>query len=242
MKNITFKNFIVVAFFAFIAITANTASAYTVGIPFGYNVGYDNNIYNNYAPFYPAQQQNVQANSYQYQTTTNSNYVQQQQQPYTYVQPQAQYISQPATVQQIQYVPQQQTVQYVPQQQTVKYVSTANSQGASAANALSSNTTTTTSANRVVASNVGNYVNYDVNNNPMGAAAYQYNSTGQVVTTPVVDSNGVAALSVKGSGSFMPSSVFQWILLILIILAIIVIARMIARKSQTNDPHAVPVH
>jgi ATP-dependent Zn protease len=143
----------------------------------------------------------------------------------------------------VQYIPQQQTVQYVPQQQTVKYVSTTNSQGASAANALSSNTnTTTSSANRVVASNTGNYVNYDVNNNPMGATAYQYNSTGQVVTTPVVDSNGVAALSVKGSGSFMPSSVFQWILLILIILAIIVIARMIARKSQTNDPHAVPVH
>ncbi|MEI7688843.1 MAG: hypothetical protein WCI91_01515 [Candidatus Nomurabacteria bacterium] len=236
MKNKTFKNLIVVAFFALIAITANTASAYTTGIPFGYNVGYDNNIYSNYAPFYPAQQQTVQANSYQYQTTTNSNYVQQQQQPYTYVQPQAQYVAQPTTVQQ---------VQYVPQQQKVQYVNTNNSQGASAANALSSNTTTkkvvTSNSNTGYTSNTGKYINYD-NNNAMGATAYQYNSAGQILTTPVIDSNGVAALSVKGSGSFMPSSVFQWIMLILVILAIIVVARMIARRSQTNDPHAVPVH
>lgn len=151
------------------------------------------------------------------------------QQPYLNTQSQVQYVAQP-TASQIQYLPTQ-------------TVNTGSSQGASAYNSLSSATSTNKVAygNTGYVSNTGKYISYD-NNNPMGASAYQYNTAGQIVTTPVVDSNGVAALSIKGSSSFMPSSVFQWIILILIVLAIIVIARTIAKKSQPNEPHAVPVH
>lgn len=51
---------------------------------------------------------------------------------------------------------------------------------------------------------------------------------------PINDSNNeLTALSFRGSGSFMPSSIWQWFVVILLILAIILIARMISRSSHT---------
>ena len=108
----------------------------------------------------------------------------------------------------------------------------------------------TTSTNKVAYSNTGysnntgKYINYDTNSS-MGANAYgaAYNSGGQLYAPTPVDNNSVTALSVKGSGSFLPSSFFQWFILILLIIAIIIVARMIAKKSATNNEHhAVPAH
>ena len=48
--------------------------------------------------------------------------------------------------------------------------------------------------------------------------------------------NGLTALSIQGSGGFMPSSIWQWFLVILLILAIIVIARMFTR-SEHHEVH-----
>ena len=59
---------------------------------------------------------------------------------------------------------------------------------------------------------------------------------------PVVTTgNGLTALSVAGSGGFMPSSVFQWFLIILLILGIIIIARMLTR-SDHHEVHNVTSH
>ena len=254
------------------ALSYGNVSAYTTYGYDTISYGYNNNIYNDYslvpgqinygytAPDYNQQIQTAQQqyNYDQQQLILKSQLSQQQynydqqkiiqakqlenlknqnttQQPYLNTQSQVQYVAQPTSAQQVQYVPQQQTVQYAPIQAV-----NGSSQGASALNSVSSSNKVAY-GNTGYVSNTGKYISYD-NNNGMGASAYQYNTAGQIVTTPVIDNNGVTALSVRGSNSFMPSSVFQWIILILIILAIIVIARMIARKSQTNDPHAVPVH
>lgn len=77
------------------------------------------------------------------------------------------------------------------------------------------------------------------------------NTTNNTTTTPtetpvVVDSSnptgnnlgasaaGITALSLRGSGSFMPSSIWQWMLVVILILAIIIIARIMIRKSQES--------
>lgn len=46
------------------------------------------------------------------------------------------------------------------------------------------------------------------------------------------------ALSVKGDGGFMPSSIWQWILVVILILAIIIIARMFVHKPDPADHDA----
>ena len=62
--------------------------------------------------------------------------------------------------------------------------------------------------------------------NNLGASAYNpYAQTG----------NGITALSLRGSGSFMPSSIWQWILVVILILAIIVIARMFVHKPVPGE-------
>ena len=76
----------------------------------------------------------------------------------------------------------------------------------------------------------------------MGASAYGSQDQGVVANDTNVDGNGVTALSINGSKSFMPSSIFQWLMFIVIMLAIIIIARIIVKKSSTSDPHAVPAH
>ena len=63
------------------------------------------------------------------------------------------------------------------------------------------------------------------------------------VKTVQTEDNGLTALSLKGSGSFMPSSIWQWMLVILLILAIIILARTLTKKpAHHGDPHAAPAH
>ncbi len=93
-----------------------------------------------------------------------------------------------------------------------------------------SSTNKVTTAARVRNTNTSNdngYVASDFNNSQLKP----------VVTT----GNGLTALSVAGSGGFMPSSVFQWFLIILLILGIIIIARMLTR-SDHHEVHNVTSH
>lgn len=146
-----------------------------------------------------------------------------------YVQPTTQYVVAQPTTTTVKYVPQQQTVEYVPQQK-INYVP-ASTQGASAYNSVSKS--------KAVTTNTGKYVNYDAN--MQAASVYGYNN-GQLVGQ-AYDPNGVTALSLNGSGGFLPTSVFQWFMLILLILAIIIVARMIARRAAANNnPHGAVAH
>jgi len=60
--------------------------------------------------------------------------------------------------------------------------------------------------------------------------------------TDTASSNNLTALSLNGSGGFMPSSIWQWLLVIFLILVIIIIARVLGKKPAANSPHATPAH
>jgi len=169
------------------------------------------------------------------------------QQPYTYQstpqiqyvagQQTAQYLAQPTTTQ-IQYVPQQPQVQYAPQQ-NIQYVP-ASSQGASALS--STNKVAYAKGNN---NTTGQYVSYDAN--MLGANAYGYNGyngygNGQVIVDPSYDPNGVTALSLNGSGGFLPSSVFQWFMFVLLMLAIVIVVRIIIKKRAHDNVHGAVTH
>lgn len=58
-----------------------------------------------------------------------------------------------------------------------------------------------------------------------------------------VQENDLTALSLAGSGGFMPSSVWQWILVIFLILIIIILARQFSKKKTSHaDPHTAHAH
>ncbi len=233
MKNKALKNLIFLGIIAIFFAGVNFAQAYDNG----YRVSVidlspavaANNIYAAYPTY-------AQPQPYTYVQAQQP--VQYVQQPVQYVQQPVQYVQQAQT--QVQYVAP--TVQYVPQQ-TVKYVNTGSTQGASVIGAsVATPIVKTYSVNTGTASNTGQFVSYEgYNSNQMIASAYGANPQ-QVLVGQPVDTNGVTALSVNGSGSFMPSSVFQWIMLVLLILAIVIVARMLAKKSVNNDPHSVPAH
>ena len=254
MKNKTLKNLIALGAFAFIVLGVNFASADFETIPMGYNVGYSYPTYNRGYTGVGGSNQYYNYTEQQYSYTVpqqQNNYAIQQ--PYTYVQAQPQtqikYVEVPTVkyveVPTVKYVtaPSTTTSQYVssPQQQ-VQYVNSGsnvgNTQGASVLGA--SAVTSSYGKNTGVQGNTGQFVNYDANSKSQGVMLA--NAYGAYNTQPVVyDTNGVTALSVKGSGSFMPSSVFQWFLFILLILAIIIIARMVS-KTFSKDPHGAVAH
>lgn len=259
MKNKTLKNLIALGALVIFVLGANSASAYYSDSVYSYNTnyGYSNNYTNNYG-----QREQLLQQEYDYQQREIALKSQLEQQKYAYEQQKlymkqnlsgqnTQVSSQPSYTyvqaqprQQVQYVTQPATpIRYVSQQavQPVQYVNTTSStQGASVVGA---NTVVATNRNTGTKGNTGQYVNYDANSqNLMLASAYGAYNGQQIVEPQVVyDNNGVTALSVNGSGSFMPSSVFQWFLLILLILGIIIIARMVS-KSFSKDPHGATVH
>jgi len=263
MKNKRIKNLIALAIFAIFIFGANFAFAYTGDTSYNYN------IRGNFAfkqqllqQQYDLSQQQLSLQSdlaqqqYYYdqqQIIDQQNILQQKQQlalqkqlnsaqaynTVTNTQPQIRYLNQPTTTT-VQYIPQQQqAVQYIPQQ-NVQYVN-GSTQGASAirsnTSAIKSTTTTTTNPT------TGQYVNFDgTNPNMLGASAYNGYSTG---TQTVRDNNGsdLTALSINGSGSFLPSSVYQWVMFFLLVLAIVIVIRIIIRKTAANNSHhEVPVH
>lgn len=249
MKNKTLKNLIALGIFAIFVVGVNSANAQDIGLrPYSPYYSSSTQVYQN-------TDQNYYQNGYTYDSSSvysnnnnNSNnsiqYNYGQQQPYAYAyaqaqpQQQVQYVAQPAT----------QVIKYVPVE-TVKYVTTGttntvpvNTQGASVLGASVVRTgTPVTNTNSGLVRNSGQYVNYDANSQTLGASAYGVYSDQQVAQN-VYDNNGVAALTVGGTGGFMPSSVFQWFMLILLILAIIIVARMVSKTFSKNNPHAVAAH
>lgn len=222
MKNKTMKNLIAFFSFAVLILGAKSVSAGQLGFYYG------GNSYNN-SSYIDTSYYNPYGNTYY-------------QEPYSYVesQPKVQYVYVPQT----QAQPQTQ-IKYVPVE-TVKYVntgSTVNSGATSNQAASVIGTTNNTATKKIVTkattntgsnANTGQYISYDQNGQMMLASAYNaYNAQ----PAQVVDGNGVTALTVAGSGSFMPSSVFQWFLVILLILGIIIVARMISKSfSKSHAP------
>lgn len=256
MKNKRFQNLIAIAIFTVFIFGANSAFAYTGDTSYNYN------IRGNFAfkqqllqqQYDLSQQQlslqtqlaNQQYGYDQQQIINQQNILQQNQQlalqkqlnsnqvynnTVTNTQPQIKYLNQPTTTQ-VQYIPQQ-AVQYVPQQNAQSV--NGNTQGASA---IRSNTTTGTPN-----TTSGQYINFDSTNpNMLGASAYNGYSTGSQAVRGNSGSD-LTALSINGSGSFLPSSVYQWIMFFLLVLAIVIIIRIIIRKTAANNGHhEVPVH
>ncbi len=54
--------------------------------------------------------------------------------------------------------------------------------------------------------------------------------------------NGLTALSFRGSGSFLPSSFWQWLLVIVLILFIVILIRLINKYNLRNRNHSTPIH
>jgi hypothetical protein len=52
---------------------------------------------------------------------------------------------------------------------------------------------------------------------------------------PYDQGNGITALSLRGKDSFMPSSIWQWMFVVVLILAIIILARTFVNKPNPED-------
>jgi len=95
------------------------------------------------------------------------------------------------------------------------------------------NKVATTTSSKTVTDNT--YNTNESDNNNLDDSAYNGQDNG----------NNITALSLRGSGGFMPSSIWQWFLVVILILVIIVISRMLIRKKQNTtmqESHAVHAH
>ena len=105
------------------------------------------------------------------------------------------------------------------------------------ATSKSSTSTTTKSSTSLSTSsktNTSSSNNDKVNGDSSNASAEEvFNTSGS--------NNGLTALSFRGSGGFLPSSFWQWLIVIFLILFIIILARVIARTNKGNV-HGAPAH
>lgn len=114
---------------------------------------------------------------------------------------------------------------YQPQ---AKYVAPANNQSASNSVNTSNNT------KNVVASNTSTKTTTQSKSNEVAGT-----QTGVVNASDVnqEQSNNLPALSMRGNNTFMPDTVFEWLLTIIFILAIVIIIRLMAKKHGHGDHH-----
>ncbi len=70
---------------------------------------------------------------------------------------------------------------------------------------------------------------------PVVSGDQQYQNSGFAPTT---NTSNLSALSLNGSGGFMPSSIWQWLAVIFLILVVIIIARMFKKP----EAHHVAAH
>jgi hypothetical protein len=101
------------------------------------------------------------------------------------------------------------------------------------------NQNTTTSTTKKVVTTTNTTKNTTVNNTDTNDNAAR--ELKPVITTDGSNNNGLTALSLAGSGSFMPSSIWQWLIVIFLILVIIIIARRLG-KPHTHEVHTVTAH
>ncbi len=98
------------------------------------------------------------------------------------------------------------------------------------ANNTVKNTTTTKSSNNTTSTNkaVSSNSNSSADTSTVSGSSYDANNNG----------NSVVALSAYGSDRFLPDTVFEWILVTLLILIVIVLARLIGKKNHNHEaPH-----
>lgn len=99
-------------------------------------------------------------------------------------------------------------------------------------NTSSTTNTSNTSTNKNTENTNVNDTNTQGYSSGLGASAYG-SQTG----------NDITALSLRGSGSFMPSSIWQWIFVIILILVIVIIARMLTNKPMVlQESHVSHTH
>ncbi len=252
MKNKRIKNLIAFVIFTVFIFGANFAFAYTVDTSYNYNIrgnfAFKQQLLQQQYDLSQQQlslQSDLEQQQYYYdqqKIIDQQNILQQKQQlalakqlnstqaynTVTNTQPQIRYLNQP-TMTQLQYIPQQ-NVQSV----------NSSTQGASAVRSnISALTGTSTSG-----TTTGQYINFDgTNPNMLGASAYNGYNTGGSQTVRDNSGSDLTALSINGSGSFLPSSVFQWVMFFLLVLAIVIVIRIIIRKTAANNSHhEVPVH
>lgn len=102
-------------------------------------------------------------------------------------------------------------------------------QTAPATKTSTTNTSTNTTSGTPTYIPTTNTSTTSANTSNLGASAYQ------------AYGNGISALSLRGSGGFMPSSIWQWMFVVILILVIIILARMFVRKPDPAD-HDVHIH
>ncbi len=132
------------------------------------------------------------------------------------------------------------------------YGTSSNSSGTSStAKSTTSSTNKTTSITKDVAvksntNDTNNVAGVRERTNVLGASAADsygyYGDQAYCYTGDYGNGSNLTALSLRGSGGFMPSSVWQWILAVILILAIIIIARMIVKSNPHRDPTSTPIH
>jgi len=96
--------------------------------------------------------------------------------------------------------------------------------------------TTTTNATYSDVSRIDTSDGYYNYNNGLASAAYDGYSRANT------NSNSkITALSFKGSGGFMPSSIWQWLIVVFLILIIVIIARMLTHRTTViQESHTTP--
>jgi|CXWK01.1.fsa_nt_gi hypothetical protein len=127
---------------------------------------------------------------------------------------------------------------------TVQTTSATNNYKASEAAPISTVAITPIKKTSTVATNT-NRVNTTSNTGYSNTSGFdqnsQYNNGNYPYNTYDNNGNGITALSLNGSNGFMPDTVVEWILVILLILAMIVIFRRIVRKDE-HEVHVVSGH
>lgn len=100
-------------------------------------------------------------------------------------------------------------------------------------NNTSTNTTKTTTVRHIVARNTSAKPAPVVQNQVAGT------NVGVISASDMnqASANNLPALSLRGSNSFMPDTVFEWLLTIIFILVIIIIIRVMSRKHGPTDHH-----
>lgn len=102
--------------------------------------------------------------------------------------------------------------------------------------ATTSTYTTSSTRTSIPQVNTVNTMGY-INQSGIGGGIYPNANTNKNV-----NANELTALSLRGSGSFMPSSIWQWLLVVFLILVIIILSRILTRRHEVHEVHNVAHH
>lgn len=208
MNNKAYKNLIAFTFAFFVLATANNAfAAVTSDERVQPNYNSYQNGYNAYNTGYSQPYYMNQNSGYNQVAPTYTQVAPAYQQPVVYV-------AQPAV--QVATAP---TVQYVQSDVPTSYVNTPSS---------SSSTKSTT---RVASSNT---VKSSSSNNSSSVSTIPAENLG---ASAINSTNNLTALSMNGTNSFMPDTVFEWFMTVVGILVLIILIRVLGKKDDHGAHH-----